>query len=175
MSPLKIYYAAAIDNCADKGKEQLEQFKQLLNKYPVELRGAGIGDSPIIKLDSSPCVKGVICAHDLKEIRECDIFLVVLNSKSQAVATFMELEYARQLGLYTIILILSKIKEKCSLCDGSGILQGKLCSRCGGEMVVSVPDKTKSIFLETYANLILYSTEELEKILKDLTDKGNEE
>lgn len=156
---LKIYYAAAIDNCPDKGRTQLEQFKQLLKKYPIELRGAGIGDSPIIKLDSSPCVKGVIAAHDLKELRECDILLVVLDSKAQAIATFMELEYARQLGLYIVVLILSKTTEKCPYCDRQKM----------------IAEGNKSIFLETWANMIIYSIEELEVILNEITNVADED
>lgn len=166
---LSIYYAAAIDNCPDKGKKQLEQFKQIIGKYPIDLKGAGIGDSPIIKLDSSVHVKGVITAHDLKELRMCDILLVVLDSSSQAVATFMELEYARQLGLYIIILILSKKEEFCLACAGDRDEWKKKCTICHGTGKILMPMENKSIFLQTFANAIIYDIHDLEYILKEIT------
>ncbi len=70
----------------------------------------------------------------------------------------MELEYARQLGLYIIVLSLPEIDHIRK-----------------GVRFRSDPCKVNSIFLQTYANMIIYSEEELEAILKELTDVKDED
>ena len=164
----KLYYAAAIDTCVDEAVRKIVEIKEILTPYtipfeyscviipkpedfdysklvyhngvahPIEVYGAGFGESPIIGPTSSILYKGAVSAYDFRKIRECDILLVVTDLKQFAAGTMMELEYARQLGIYTIIFVTSK-------------------------------SKVKNIFLETYANKIIYSKEELIEILKDLT------
>lgn len=109
---LRLYFAQALDCSPDKGRAQLARFKEILSKFSIELHGAGIGESPIIKLDSSLEVKKAIVAHDRKEIAECDIFLVVSDLKTFCPGTCMELEFARMLGKLTIFLALSNEKVK---------------------------------------------------------------
>jgi nucleoside 2-deoxyribosyltransferase len=160
----KLYYAAAIDTCVEKAFKQIEEFKKLFVKYqastieeimegkknrvnnPISVYGAGFGASPIIGPETSQVKKGVISAYDLRKIRECDILLVVTDLKQFAAGTMMELEYARNLGIYTILMLLSpedpKEREAFYL---------------------------KNIFLETYVNKVISSKEQLEDILKDLT------
>ena len=157
----KIYYAAAIDTCVDKAFKQIEEFKKIFNPYtnsfsinhPIVVYGAGFGDSPIIGPETSVVKKGVISAYDLRKIRECDVLMVVTDLKQFAAGTFMELEYARNLGIYTIVLALIP----------------KFNYQKIGPYEVPPPTKVQNIFLETYANKIIYSKEELEEILKDLT------
>lgn len=102
----KLYYASAIDTCVKEAFEQIEIFKKILSKYDIEVYGAGFKDSPIISPDSSEEYKGVVSAYDLRKIRECDILLVVTDLKTFCPGTMMELEYSRNLGLYTIVLCL---------------------------------------------------------------------
>ena len=157
----KLYYAAAIDTCPEKALKQIEEFKKVFSiymkegfsfgdsfdgshneiivKHPIEVYGAGFGDSPIIGPETSAVKKGVISAFDLRKIRECDMLLVVTDLRQFAAGTFMELEYARNLGIYTILF-------------------------CYGYEEI-----LKNIFLETYANTVISSMGELEEILKDLT------
>lgn len=162
----KLYYAAAIDTCVDKAFKQIEEFKKLFNIYtirewgvregiknPIEFYGAGFGNSPIIGPETSAVKKGVISAYDLRKIRECDVLLVVTDLKQFAAGTFMEFEYARNLGIYTIVMVLPKEVPIYSQPYGTRLEK----QRC------------HNIFLETYANKIIYSMEELEEILKDLT------
>jgi hypothetical protein len=172
----KLYYAAAIDTCVDQAFKQIEEFKILFEKYssnillslpdynkckvsnPIEVYGAGFGDSPIIPPECSQVYKGVISAYDLRKIRECDVLLVVTDLKQFAAGTFMELEYARNLGVYTIILVLST-EVSC-----------EIDMNYHPPLLVNIqPIRVKNIFLETYANKIIYSMSELEDILKDLT------
>ena len=150
----KLYYASAIDTCQEKAFKQIEEFKGLFYKYtkentagsmpknPIEVYGAGFNDSPIIPLDMSKTYKGVLSSYDLRKIRECDALLVVTDLKQFCAGTMMELEYARNLGIYTIIF-----------------------AKLSADDLYEV----RNIFLETYANKIIYSMEELEEILKDLT------
>ena len=49
---------------------------------PIEVYGAGFGDSPIIGPETSKEYKGVVSAYDLRKIRECDILLVVTDLKA---------------------------------------------------------------------------------------------
>jgi nucleoside 2-deoxyribosyltransferase len=131
-----MYYASAIDVCVKRAFEQIAEFKKIFAKYPIEVYGAGFGDSPIIPPNCSDDYKGVITAYDLRKIRECDILFVVADLETFAAGTCMELEYARQQGLYIILLC---------------------------------PNKLKNIFLETFANVIIHNSEELEKLLADIT------
>ena len=128
----KLYYAAAIDTCPEKALKQIEVFKKIFSKYqmqdifkvidgeveqvnkPIFVYGAGFGSSPIITPESSKEYKGAVSAYDLRKIRECDVLLVVTDLKQFAAGTMMELEYARNLGIYTIVLVLSK--KGCSAC-----------------------------------------------------------
>lgn len=134
---IKLYYASAIDVCLDKALHQIEAFKRILGKYYIDVYGAGFKDSPVIKPDSSESLKGVVTANDLRVIRECDIFLLVTDLETFCPGSCMELEYARQMGLYTIVLCTSGYK-------------------------------TNNIFLETFANKIIYSVKELEDILGEI-------
>ena len=171
----KLYYAAAIDTCPEKALKQIEVFKKIFSKFiqeewtdgsnirivsnfvknPLEVYGAGFGDSPIITPESSKEYKGAVSAYDLRKIRECDILLVVTDLKQFAAGTMMELEYARNLGIYTILFVLPKI----------------VLHNFGFDTLtpVETQQEVTNIFLETYANKIIYSMEELEAILKDLT------
>lgn len=133
-----IYFASAIDKYPEKAFKQIEKFKSILSKYKVNVYGAGIDkDSPIIDKHSTPELKGVICAYDYRILRQCDILLMVTNLETFCPGTCMELEYARQLGIYIIVLCLDN------------------------------KDFVKNIFIETYANKIIYSIEELEYILEN--------
>lgn len=148
----KLYYASAIDNCQEKTLKQIEEFKKIFKKYscssyswsngipnhPIRVYGAGFGSSPIITPENSKEYKGAVSAYDLRKIRECDCLLVVIDNEQFCFGTAMEMEYAKQLGLYIIVLSLGK-------------------------------EKVKSIFIETFANKIIYSMKELEEILKDFT------
>ncbi len=135
-----IYVAAPIDTCLEEALKQIEEFKLLFAKFPkLNVYGAGYKNSPVLDGSESPFKKGVICSYDLRKLRESDVLLVVTNLKQFAAGTFMELEYSRQLGIYTIIFIVS------------------------GE-------KPKNIFLETYANKIIYSYEELNRFLEELNN-----
>ena len=103
MSKFKLYYAAPIDENIEVAKRRVERFKNIFKKYNIKVYGAGINkDSPILTPKASIYLKNAIVAYDLREIRECDIFLLVLDS-SYGAGCLMELEYARQLGLYCII------------------------------------------------------------------------
>lgn len=133
-----IYVGSAIDIHPDRAIKQVEEFKKLFSKYKVNVFGAGYDkDSPIIDEHSTPELKGIISAYDLRIIRNCDIFLMVTDLDTFCPGTSMELEYSRNLGLYTIVL-----------CLGNGFC--------------------KNIFIETYANKILYSKDELREILKNV-------
>jgi hypothetical protein len=166
----KLYYAAAIDTCVDKAFKQIEEFKKLFNKHtiyfkngqlvstvknPIEVFGAGFNDSPIIGPETSSLYKGVISSYDFRVLRGCDILLVVTDLKQFAAGTFMELEYARNLGIYTILFVLP---------EDTG-----MDNYVGSKVKYNQNGKLKNIFLETYANKIIYSMKELEDILKDLT------
>ena len=107
----RLYYAAAIDVCVKKAFEQIDEFKKLFSKYNIEVYGAGFNDSPIIPPNCTREYKGVITAYDMRKIRECDILLVVADLTTFAAGTMMELEYARQLGLYTILLCPNTLKN----------------------------------------------------------------
>lgn len=169
---LRLYYASAIDTCVEDAFKQIDKFKALFDKYtkkesmqvtygfdpkwvrkegvnnPIEVYGAGFGESPIIGPDSSYVFKGAVSAYDLRQIRQCDILLVVTDLKQFAAGTFQELEYARNLGIFTILFVHdTKLEGEC----------------------MEHSSKVKNIFLETYVNKIIYSMEELEVILKDLT------
>ena len=184
---LKLYYASAIDMCVEEAFKQIEEFRKLFKKYqyqditdifetiesaakqvnhPIQVFGAGFNQSPIIGPDSSPVYKGAVTAYDLRLIRNCDILLVVTDLKQFCAGTMMELEYARNLGIYTIILCLSD--KGCTNCEKAnecslGSLAEKKCP------IYHTNGMVKNIFLETYANKIIYSMVELEDILKDLT------
>ena len=179
----KLYYAAAIDTCPEKALKQIEVFKKIFSKFiqeewtdgsnirivsnfvknPLEVYGAGFGDSPIITPESSKEYKGAVSAYDLRKIRECDILLVVTDLKQFAAGTMMELEYARNLGIYTILFVLPSKKVLCMLVMVILVILVK------PELKMRVTKGEQNIFLETYANKIIYSMEELEAILKDLT------
>jgi hypothetical protein len=140
----KMYYASAVDCSVDYGKAQLRLFKELFKKYSqIEVCGAGIGESPIISLDSSKTLKKTIVAYDLRKLRECDILLVVTDLETYCAGTHMELEYARNLGLLTIVLCVHK----------NGTCKYGL----------------KNIFIETLADKVIHSIEELEEILEEIT------
>jgi hypothetical protein len=135
----RLYLAQAIDCSADQGKQKIRLFKELFESHPeIALYGAGIGESPIIKLDTPKILKKAIVAYDLRKIRECDVFLMVTDLKTYCAGTHMELEYARNLGMLTIILCLTK-------------------------------DPIKNIFLETMADKIIYTLDDLERLLWELS------
>ena len=189
----KLYYAAAIDTCVEQAFKQIDEFKKVFKPYildccecvfeyqlestpeqvkkcdnchKIEVFGAGFGESPIIGSDSSSVYKGVTCSYDYRLIRQCDILLVVTNLEQFCAGTMMELEYARNLGIYTIVLILQK-KVSCIDCEDKGLQglgNGDFCANHCDNMF----PKLKNIFLETFCNKIIYSMEELEEILKDL-------
>lgn len=173
----KLYYASAIDTCPDKALKQIEEFKKVFDSYgeefnwegvknPIEVYGAGFNGSSIISPECSKEYKGVISAYDLRKIRECDILLIVTDLKQFAAGTMMELEYARNLGIYTILFITTPLDENCKICM-NGFSE---TDRCGEEDCrVCEYNPIKNIFLETYINKIIYSMRELEVILKDLT------
>jgi len=134
---LKVYYSAPIDVCVKEAFKKIDKFRELFAKFSsIEFYGAGIGESPIIRPESSDVKKGVVVAYDYRLIRNCDILLVNTDLNTYCAGTLLEMEYARQLGLYIILL---------------------------------VPEKPKNIFLTSLANKVIYSMEELEDILKDLT------
>ena len=170
---IKLYYASAIDCCVEECFRQIEEFKKIFEPYCkltkvvnhcieknnslLQVYGAGFGDNPIIGPDSSDVVKGVVCAFDLRHIRECDILLVVTDLQTFCPGTMMELEYARQMGLYIIVLCLPP----------------KVTIDFGGDtpalMTITTPKvKCKNIFIETYANKVIYSIEELKEILDEV-------
>ena len=139
---VRLYLAQPID-CSKVCQERIYKIMKFLfvNELYTKIIvcGAGIGeDSPIINPEtSSPEYKGIISAYDLRKIRECDIMLVISDDNTFAAGTFIEMEYARNLGLYIIVLWLGK--------------------------------PLKNIFVQTYANKIIYSYKELEDILRDIT------
>lgn len=134
----RLYFASAIDVCVSKAFEQRERFKKIFAKYPdIEVVGAGFGKSPIISPESSMEYKGLITAYDYRQIRQCDVLLVVTDLDTFCAGTMMEMEYARHQGLYIIVL-----------CLGSNEL--------------------KNIFVETFANKIVYSIKELEGIIGEM-------
>lgn len=174
----RIYYASAIDTCVEQAFKQIEEFKKVFCKYtirldpidlrtyvdvnnPIEVFGAGFGESPIIGPETTPVYKGALCAYDLRKLRECDILLVVTDLKQFCAGTMMELEYARNLGIYTIILVTYSEKD-CKPCKP--VAKYFNCDECLHEKY-----GVKNIFLETYGNKIIYGMEELEDILRDLT------
>jgi nucleoside 2-deoxyribosyltransferase len=116
----KMYYASAIDVCVKRAFEQIAEFKKIFAKYPIEVYGAGFGDSPIIPPNCSDDYKGVITAYDLRKIRECDILFVVADLETFAAGTCMELEYARQQGLYIILLCPNPDPERLCLWFAAG-------------------------------------------------------
>jgi hypothetical protein len=151
-----MYYASAVDCSSDCGKTQLKFFKALFKKYPqIKVIGAGIGESPIISLESSMPLKKAIVAYDLRKLRECDILLMVTDLKTYCAGTHMELEYARNLGLLTIVLCLPDFVYS--------IKNNDLRRRSGFK------DKVKNIFIETMADRVIYTIEELEEILEEIT------
>ena len=115
-------------------------------RNPIEVYGAGFGHSPIITPESTDVYKGILSSYDKRILRDCDVLLVVTDLKQFCAGTMMEFEYARNLGIYTILMLLSpedpKEREAFYL---------------------------KNIFLETYVNKVISSKEQLEDILKDLT------
>jgi len=139
---INLYYCSSIDINPKEALKQIEKFKGILSKYNINVFGAGIDkDSSIIDENSTLELKGVVCAYDLRKIRESDILLFVTDLSTFCPGSCMELEYARQLGLYVIVLCLAN------------------------------KDFVKNIFIETYANKIIYSVEELEFILEDIVGK----
>jgi hypothetical protein len=171
----KLYYCSAIDTCVEEAFKQIEEFNKVFNNYtvefgyghttmsgvkhPIEIYGAGFNDSPIIPPEASKVYKGVISAYDYRMIRQCDILLVVTNLETFAAGTMMELEYARSIGLYIILMVYGGETHK--VCYPSIKEKEKVFEESIG--------RVKNIFLETYCNKIIYSMEELEEILKDLT------
>lgn len=95
----------------EKAFKQMADFKSLFQKFNIEVLGAGFGESPIIGPNSTPEYKGVISAFDYRKIRECDILLVVADLDTFCAGTMMELEYARQQGLYIILLCPDPLKN----------------------------------------------------------------
>lgn len=137
-----IYVASAIDVCPEEALKQIERFKVILSKYNVNVFGAGMDkDSPIIDEHSTPELKGAVVAYDLRKLRESDILLFITNLKTFCPGSCMELEYARQLGLYIIVL-----------CLGSNGF-------------------VKNIFISTFADKVIYSVEELEFILENIVGR----
>jgi hypothetical protein len=109
---LKLYYSAPIDTCVEEAFKEIAEFKIIFSKFPLlEVLGAGFGESPIITPDTSDVKKGVIVAYDYRIIRGCDILLVNTNLKNYCAGTLLEMEYARQLGLYIILLVPEKPKN----------------------------------------------------------------
>jgi len=82
----RLYYASAIDTCQEEAFKQIVEYKKLFAKFALtlEVYGAGFNESPIIRVDSPPTKKGVVCAYDLRLIRQCDIFLMVTDLKTYA-------------------------------------------------------------------------------------------
>jgi len=106
---INLYFATPIDVRLDKAKEQIETFKKLFAKFSgIQVYVAGFNDSPIIELNTTWTQQRIIVAYDLRILRQCDILLIVTDTRTFCAGTFMELEYARQLGLYTILLSLSR-------------------------------------------------------------------
>jgi len=170
---LRLYYASAIDTCVKEAFEQIEMFKKIFAKFSnIEIYGAGFGISPVISLNSSKIFKKATVAHDLRQLRLCDIFLMVTDLKKYGAGSHMELEYARRMGLLTIILVLNR-EIICEACNGSGEDEvygtKNCCSFCKGKGKLLRKEKVKNIFLETLADKIIYSIEELEEILKEIT------
>ena len=144
----KLYYASAIDVCQKKAFKQIEEFKKIFSKYDIQVYGAGFGNSPIIPLGCSEVYKAVITAYDMRQIRKCDILLVVTDLKTFAAGTFEEMMYARTNGLYVILLVLNKRKG-----------------------YKPIHSEIKNIFLESHADKIIYSIDELEQVLRQVTLK----
>jgi nucleoside 2-deoxyribosyltransferase len=133
---LRIYYSSPIDVCVEKAFKTIELFKKIFAKFPeLEVYGAGFGKSPIITSESTWSKKKAIVAYDYRIIRSCDILFVNTDLDTFCAGTMLEMEYARQLGMFIILMC---------------------------------PEKPKNIFLETLADKIVYSIEQLEEILKEL-------
>ena len=107
---IRIYFAQPIDIKPDNVEVTIREFKKIFTKFPnIEVYGAGFNDSPIINPDKVTwTIERVIVAYDLRQIRQCDILLIVTDTHTFCAGTMMELEYARQLGIFTIMLSLSK-------------------------------------------------------------------
>jgi hypothetical protein len=105
---IKLYFATAMDKNPQKAKELKEYFEKLFKEYPnIQVFGAGFNNSPVLNvLHSTWSLQRAIAALDLRQIRECDIFLFVTDAKTYAAGSLMELEYSRQMGLMTVVLIL---------------------------------------------------------------------
>jgi hypothetical protein len=109
---LKLYYSAPIDTCYEEAFKEIAEFKELFAKFPsIEVYGAGFGESPIITQDTSDFKKGVVVSYDYRIVRGCDILFVNTNLKNYCAGTLLEMEYARQLGLYIILLVPEKPKN----------------------------------------------------------------
>jgi nucleoside 2-deoxyribosyltransferase len=107
----KVYIAQAIDSNPEGVIENINNFANILIEYGLDVRGAGIPPSPIIGPDTNIERKKVIVAYDLTVLRGCDILLVISDLDTFALGTMMEMEYARQLGLYIILYCPSKCKN----------------------------------------------------------------
>ena len=133
----KLYYAAAIDTCVEQAFKEIEEYKQIFSKFPeIEVYGAGFKESPILDEKSTHDKKCVVTAYDLRKIREVDILFVNTDLKTYCAGTMVELDYAKRLGIYVIMLC---------------------------------PEKPKNIFLTSLVDKIIYSKEELEEFLKEIT------
>lgn len=134
----KVYIGQPIDSKPDRALERIKKLKELFSKFPnIEVYGAGFGDSPIINNNATWTIKRTVVAYDLRILRKCDIFLAIVDSHTFCAGTMMELEHARQLGIFTIMLSLSK--------------------------------EVKNIFLLTLVDRVVYSIEEVEDILKEIS------
>ena len=109
---LKIYYCSPIDINPEKARKQIEYFKWLFSKYSnIEVYGAGFKDSPIISNNSSWDKKAIVIAYDYRILRNCDILFVNSDLSTFCAGTFMELEYAKRLGIYVLLLVPEKPKN----------------------------------------------------------------
>ena len=138
---MKIYLAYAIDEDETRGTKIREQLSKIISDCGHELIGAGIGDNPIIPTDSPKELCKSIARHDLMEQQRAHITITITDGKTFCVGTPIEFFKGYELGQYSILY------------------------------VTNPEYKVNSIFFKAFSDTIIYSEDELRKLLMELKEK----
>jgi len=97
-----VFLAHGIDSESDRGKGTRDCFVKLIRECGCEVVGAGISGNPIVSTNSPVSVCKAIIRHDLLEVLQAHVTLVVEDGTSK-VGTWIETWEAYKLGQYIIV------------------------------------------------------------------------
>ena len=99
---IKVFLAHGIDSGPDRGKGTRDYFVKLIKECGCEVVGAGVAGNPIVAVDSSVGVCKAIIRHDLLEVSQAHVTLVVEDGVPK-VGTWIEAWEAYKLGQYVLV------------------------------------------------------------------------